>query len=251
MANDRSSSKQKRARQNRAQREAREARAKAASEPASARQAKYASAAPGATTTETKKQGFLSPRGQGAAREPRRARPGDTPVDLDTLEGNWYSKRMQVPGGRQVLTGLLLVVILTVLTILSPVPIAKQDQVKGGPTTESVFDRLGAFTIPVLLLPVIAMAIAAYFITSPRRRGIWIACAVVSTAGVTFLGIPYIFPVGFLVYAGMRANKVEGPNPNSRAGRAARRAAEATGIPTVDPAPKPVDEAPEPVDDAD
>jgi hypothetical protein len=228
VANDRTSSKQKRARQNRAQREAREARAKAASEPASVRQAKYASTGPSGSSADTKKDR--------PAREPRRNRPGDTPVDVESLEGNWYSKRMQVPGGRQVLTGLLLVIILTGITLVSKVPIAKADQVKGGPTTETIFHRLGLATVPLLLIPVIALAVAAYYITSPKRRGIWIGCAIAATVGVTFLGIPYVFPVGFLVYAGMRANKVEGPNPNSRAARAARKAAEATGIPVVDEA---------------
>ena len=226
MANDRSSSKQKRARQNRAQREAREARAKAAAEPASVRQAKYASAGPSAAATTAKpaKKGFFSG-GDPADRPARRVRPGDEPVDLATVEGNWYQKRLQVPGGRQVLTGTVLTIILTALTLLTPVPTPEKDD---GKATESIFELLGPATIPVVAVPLIAMVAASWFILSPNRRRIWIACAVATALGVGLLGIQYVFPVGFLIYAGMRANKIEGPTPGSRAARilAAQEAAE-------------------------
>jgi len=219
VASNRDSSKQKRARQNRAQREAREARAKAASVPASERQAKYATASPSASSKDAapRKKGFFGG-GDPADRPARRVRPGDVPVDLDTLEGSWYSKRMQVPGGRQVLTGTVLTLILTVLTLITPVPTADKNDPKDA--TESIFDVLGAATIPVVAVPLLAMLVASWFIISPHRRRIWIGCAVVSVIGVSLLGIQYVFPVGFLIYGVMRANKIDGPTPNSRAGRA-------------------------------
>lgn len=207
-----SDSKQKRARQNRAQREARQARTQAASVPADERRAKYASA----TTTEAPAK-----KGKGAER-PRRERPirpGDTAVDLDTLQGNWFQKRNNVPGGRQVMTGALLTVIITALTAINkyPAPGAKGDAAKK--LTHTFSEYYGAKGYVLLAIPLIAMLVATWFITSPIRRRVWTICAFVASVGIIF-GIPYAFPVGFLVYAGMRANKIEGPVPGSRAARA-------------------------------
>ena len=92
MANNRDSSKQKRARQNRAQREAREARAKAASVPAEERKAKYASSTP--TDAAPTKKG----RGADRPRPERKPRLGDLPVDLETLDG---LERIEVKAGTQ------------------------------------------------------------------------------------------------------------------------------------------------------
>lgn len=221
MANNRDSSKQKRARQNRAQREAREARAKAASVPAEERKAKYASSTP--TDAAPTKKG----RGADRPRPERKPRLGDLPVDLETLEGSWYKKRMTVPGGRQVLTGTVLTVVITVLTVITKYPDPDATGAAKKKATESFFDIYGTAGIPLLLVPLIAMGIAAYFILSPNRRRIWTGCSFVAAIAAVVLGIPYIFPVGFLVYAVMRANKIEGPSPTSRAGRelAAQRAA--------------------------
>jgi hypothetical protein len=214
VANNRDSSKQKRARQNRAQREAREARAKAAATPAEERKAKYASSTPTDAPA-----GRKSRSARASDRPVRPPRPGDLPVDIDTLEGSWYKKRMMVPGGRQVLFGTLLTVLLVVMTLLIPAPIPEKDQKPGGPTTQTIFDLLGAAAIPLLAVPLIVMAFASYSILSPNRRRIWIGCSFVAALAAVVLGLTYIFPVGFLVYAVMRANKIEGPAPNSRAGR--------------------------------
>jgi hypothetical protein len=214
VANDRDSSKQKRARQNRAQREAREARAKAASIPAEERKAKYASGTP-ADAASTKKD-----RSAGRPRPERKPRLGDTPVDLETLQGNWYTKRLAVPGGRQVLTGSVLTVVITVLTVVTKYPDPDATGEAKKKATESFFDIYGAVGIPLLVIPLVTMAVASYFILSPGRRRVWIGCSVVAALVAVILGIPYIFPVGFLVYAVMRANKIEGPVPGSRAARA-------------------------------
>jgi hypothetical protein len=204
-------SKQKRARQNRAQREAREARTKAAAIPAEQRKAKYASG----TTEEASKKKDRPER----ARRERPVRLGDTPVDLDTLEGSWYRKRVAVPGGRQVLTGMVLTIIITAMTVLVkyPDPDAKTEAAKKklDHTFTEVWGPKGWVFIAI---PFIAMAVACWAITSPNRRRIWNICAFVAAIGIIF-GIPYAFPVGFLVYAGMRANKIEGPVPGSRAAR--------------------------------
>jgi len=214
VANNRDSSKQKRARQNRAQREAREARAKAAALPAEERKAKYASSTPADAAPAKKSRGADRPRPE------RKPRLGDTPVDIETLEGNWYKKRLSVPGGRQVLTGAVLTVVITFLTVITKYPDPDATGEAKKKATESFFDIYGAAGIPLLLVPIIAMAVATAFILSPNRRKIWIGCSFVAAIAAVVLGIPYIFPVGFLVYAVMRANKIEGPVPGSRAHRA-------------------------------
>jgi hypothetical protein len=213
VANNRDSSKQKRARQNRAQREAREARAQAAALPAEERKAKYASSTP-ADAGSTKKS-----RAADRPRPERKPRLGDVPVDLETLEGNWWRKRLTVPGGRQVLTGSILMVIITILTVVNkyPDPDATGDARKD--LTHSFLDYYGSIGIPMVILPLVAMAVATWFILSPQRRRIWTICAFVASLGAVVFGIPYAFPVGFLVYGVMRANKIEGPVPGSRAAR--------------------------------
>jgi len=229
VANNRDSSKQKRARQNRAQREAREARAKAAAVPAEERKAKYASSGP-ADAPSTKKD-----RAADRPRPERRVRLGDVPVDIETLEGSWYKKRLSVPGGRQVLTGAVLTIVITVLTVITKYPDPDATREAKKKATESFFDIYGAAGVPLLLIPIIAMAVATWCILSPNRRRIWIGCSFVAAIAAVVLGIPYIFPVGFLVYAVMRANKVEGPVPGSRAARAmADQEAAAEAEPTGD-----------------
>ena len=240
-----SDSKQKRARQNRAQREAREARTKAAALPADERRAKYASG----TTTEAPAK-----KGKSAERAPRERppRPGDTPVDLDTLQGNWFQKRNHVPGGRQVMTGALLTIIITALTAINkyPDPDATGDARKK--LTHTFGEYYGAKGYVLLAVPLLAMLVASWFITSPIRRRVWTICAFVSSVGIIF-GIPYAFPVGFLVYAGMRANKVEGPVPGSRAARAMEARGEAASSKaassTDDDGPDTDDDAPDTDDD--
>src|SRR5690606_1431398 len=122
VANKRDTSKQKRARQNRAQREALKVRTEVASAPPEARRSKAsptAVSAPGSSDGDKaapKRGGFFSPKGD------RPPRPGDVPVDIETLEGSWFTKRVKVPGGRQVLTGLALTVILSGLLAFQKFP---------------------------------------------------------------------------------------------------------------------------------
>lgn len=220
MANKRDTSKQKRARQNRAQREAVQARTKAAAEAPEVRRSK-ATSAPTASGTPAKKQGFFS-----AASEGRPPRPGDTPVDVATLEGNWITKRVQVPGGRQVLTALLLTLILTVL--LAAQKFVPEGAPKDAKPTVSIFDRFGALAFVLLGVPLIIVAIAAQFSLHPKRRRIWTFCAaLLSIAVVGALGIYFVhlIVVGYLIYAISRAAKIEGPvSPGRARGGVAGRA---------------------------
>jgi len=224
-----SDSKQKRAKQNRAQRDARQARTAAAAVPADERKAKYASGAPSEAASDKKAKADRP-------RPERKPRLGDEPVDLDTLEGSWYRKRVAVPGGRQVLTGMVLTIIITALTVFNkyPDPNATGDAKKK--LTHSFTEYYGSIAIPLVILPLLAMAIATYFILSPARRRVWTICAFVASLGAVVFGIPYAFPVGFLVYAIMRANKIEGPVPGSRAARVVEaREAAARGEEPIDP----------------
>ena len=206
MANKRDTSKQKRARQNRAQREALKARAEAAAVPADVRRSSA-----GAGESADAKGAGTKKRGR-APVAPRGPRPGDVPVDLDTLEGSWIAKRMAVPGGRHVLSALLLSVLLSVMLAFQKYPPAD------GPTdakaTESIFDLLGPFAFFLLLFPVVVVAIAAQLTLHPKHRRIWLGCTIVLGAAVLAmvqLYIVHLVVVGYLIYALQRAKRVEGP----------------------------------------
>jgi len=212
VANNRDSSKQKRARQNRAQREAREARAKAASTPAEERKAKYASA-----TSSDAGDGRKA-----KAERPRRERPirpGDVPVDIETLEGSWFSKRMQVPGGRQMLFGFAMTVIVSVLAVLGSYADPDASGKDKNDAVLSFSERFGVTGYVLVAAVLLASGVAAWATLSANRRRIWIACSIVAALGSVYLGFTYLISVGFLVYGIMRAQKVEGPVPGSRAAR--------------------------------
>lgn len=221
MANNRDASKQKRARQNRAQREALKARTAAATTPPSerrpstpSRSAPTGSAGKGGKGGEAKaKGGFFAPR-EGAVRAPR---PGDLPVDVHTVEGNWLTKRNKVPGGRQVLYAFILTTVLGVLSLFTPV---KDPDNEAAPAV-SPWDDLGWRAVVVLGIPVVLTFVAAHLIISDARRRVWIGVSFLLGFAVLFVGPAYLFPLAFLVFGIWRANKVEGP----QAGRA--KAAEA------------------------
>lgn len=204
MANKRDTSKQKRARQNRAQREALKARAEAASVPAEERRTTATKADAGDAAASGKKR-TRTP-------APRGPRPGDVPVDLDTLEGSWIAKRMAVPGGRHVLSALLLSVLLSVMLAFQKYPPANAPA--DAKATESIFDLLGPFAFFLLLFPVVVVGIAAQFTLHPKHRRIWLGCTIVLGASVLAmvqLYIVHLVVVGYLIYAMQRAKKVEGP----------------------------------------
>jgi hypothetical protein len=235
VAANRDTSKQKRARQNRAQREALKARTEAASKPATERRPTPAPASKATTTaggdaTEAapRKGGFFS----GGNRGPR---PGDLPVDVDALEGNWLQKRMQVPGGRHVISALVLSILLSVMLAFQKFP--PEGQPEADPT-ESIIDILGPVGWGVLLYPILVVAIAAQLSLHPKRRRIWMACTIVLGAAVMALlqiYIVHLIVVGYLIFAMQKAARVEGPARPPAAPRRSRRGAAEEADEAVDP----------------
>ena len=224
VANKRDQSKQKRARENRAQRAAREARAKAAAVPLDERVAAKAPSreAPSATSSKRGAKG-RSGRPERAPVE-RAPRPGTIPVDLDTLEGSWFSKVNQVPGGREVLMTVLLTGIMTVMVAMTPLFVPDGSPEKAKPSL-TIFDTLGATAIPLLAVPLVIVGVAAFATLHERRRQVWTGAMVamfVFVLAVPSIGMFYLFPAGFLAWARFRAAKVEGPGtPLFRRSRAA------------------------------
>lgn len=215
MANKRDTSKQKRARQNRAQRAALENRTAKANEPkrpsrtAPTKSTSSRASAPSRTTPAA--SGGEEPKGFFArARADRGPRPGDVPVDIDQLEGGWFTQRIQVPGGRQVLTGAILTLVVTFMTAFAK--FLPEDGESGDPLTETIFDLFGTWAYVALTVPCLVYVAAAQLTLSPHRRRIWIggsfAITLIALSGAPF--IIYLFPAGFLVYAVWKANRVEG-----------------------------------------
>lgn len=229
MAN-RDTSKQKRAKENRARRAALEARTSGEapqrpSRVAPSTAAKLANNTRSTDTAERSKgsgdakggKGSGSGKGGGKGSKPKRERPkrlGDTAVDIDTLEGSWFSKATKVPGGTQVMMAAVLTVVVTGMlatmdAFIAPADIDDED----AKATLTIFEAYGTSKAVIsLAVPLLLVFFAAGFILHKQRRRIWVACAILLAIlfGTT---LPhYIFPVGFLGYAVMRSSKVEGPN---------------------------------------
>lgn len=243
MAN-RDSSKQKRAKENRAKREALAARTsgdapKRPSRVAPSTAAKLASKPRSATVDEGTKgsetsggKGAKAGKGGGSTKsgKPKRERPkrlGDTPVDIDTLEGSWFSKVTKVPGGTQVMMAAVLTVLVTGMLATMDAFVAEADKNnKDAKATLTIFEAYGTTrALLTLAIPLALVFTALAFSLHKQRRRIWVACALLLALlfGTT---LPhYIFPVGFLGYAVMRSSKVEGPNESMFAIWRRRRAA--------------------------
>ena len=213
MANKRDISKQKRARQNRAQRDALKARTEAASVEPEQRRTK-------ATATPAPVKGKKARR-EPADRPARAVRPGDVPVDIDDLQGNWLAKRMEVPGGRQVFTGFVLAVLLAGLMAVMPLPGNEDITAKDltGKTiqvtfnrlpTQTVFDVYGWIAVPAIALPVVALGFAVAYTATHQRRRVWIGVTILVALQVLLGFTVFLFPAGFVVYGLWRASKVEG-----------------------------------------
>ena len=249
MAN-RDVSKQKRAKENRAKRAALAARTsgeapKRPSRVAPSTAEKLANS-PRATDTAERSKGRgdadggkgSSGKGGGAKDgKPKRERPkrlGDTPVDIDTLEGSWFSKVTKVPGGTQVLMSVVLTVLVTGMLATMDAFVAEADKNdKKAKATLTIFEAYGTTrSLITLAIPLLLVFTALGFTLNKHRRRIWVACALLLAVlfGTT---LPhYIFPVGFLGYAVMRSSKVEGPNESIFAAMRRRRAAGKTIVAT-------------------
>jgi len=231
VANKRTPSQQQRARENRAKREALKARTgqgparPSRLAPSTAEKLANRPAADDGSGTKGAKGAKGSTKA--APARARRPKPGDTPVDLDTLEGSWFSKVTRVPGGAQVLMAAAMSVVVTGMMSLMPLFVAEEDQDdKKAKATQTIFERYPTGrALLILAVPLAIVAIALALSLTKQRRRAWIACALVLGFFVAMQVPFYLFPAGFLGYAWFRANKIEGPEPffggRRRGGRAA------------------------------
>ena len=201
---------QKRAKQNRAQRAALDARKKAAAVPLEKRQAAVSTAAAAAATDASGPK----KKGDRPARAPRPPAPGSTPVDIATLEGSWYAKRLKVPGGKEVLLSGFITILVTGMTSFTKLFVPK-GSAKGAKPTETIFQVYGGKAILFLAAPILVALAANVFSLHPRRRTIWNLCALIMAVYVVRgpAGALYLFPVGTLLWATFKASRVEGPAP--------------------------------------
>ena len=225
MANKRDTSQQKRAKQNRNQRAALQARTeggppKRPSRVAPATAEKLASkkeaTEPGSTKTAAKGSASAKPRRE------RPPRPGDRPVDIETLEGNWYSKVQRVPGGSQVIMAAVMSVVcsgmlLFIKQFASDAELEKADRIKKyKPKFDStILDKFGTGKgLLILAIPALAVVAALVFALRPQRRRVWLLSTIVVAICTVVLGLTlYMVVAGFLGYAVYKASKVEGPQP--------------------------------------
>lgn len=225
---------QKRQRANRAQRETLAARTTAASTPRPSRQPPVAARrtggevkAPAARATDDS-----ASRPTGRAKRVRPPRPGDTPVDPATLEGSFYRKVLQVPGGSQAFMAFLLAAMAVVFSValaafVHTVPRrGTPAKARGAPGVDTALGRYG---LSVLVPLVLILAVATYGLLSslrPYRRRAWLGAAVVIGV-LVFLGqVLFVFVAGTFAYATMRASKVEGPGESVLGSLRRRRGAD-------------------------
>lgn len=145
----------------------------------------------------------------------RRPKPGDTPVDLDTLEGSWFSKMTRLPGGAQVLMAAAMSLVVTAMMSFLPLFVAAEDvDDKDAKATQTIFQAYSRGRAAVIIgVPLVIIGIALAASLTKHRRRAWILCAVVLGFFVATQIPFYLFPAGFLGYAWFRANKVEGAEP--------------------------------------
>ncbi len=228
MANKRSQSQQKRARENRAQREALKART--GQGPARPSRVAPNTADKLANRPKSDAASADSPSDKGGSTErptrSRRPKPGDTPVDIETLEGSWFSKMTRLPGGAHVLMAAAMSLVVTGMMSFLPLFVAAEDvDKKDAKATQTIFEAYSGGRAAIILgVPLVIVAIALAASLTKHRRRAWILCALVLGFFVAMQVPFYLFPAGFLGYAWFRANKVEGAEPLF--GRRPRRAAD-------------------------
>lgn len=228
MANKRETSKQRRARENRARRAALEARTSGTAPKAPSRVAPVTAEKLAKANQDDRKGGSRAVSKASAVdsegdetdevtdakpRRQRPPRPGDRPVDIDSLEGSWFSKVTQVPGGTQVLMAAGLLIVVTLMMSFMDFYIAP-DQVDDPDAKPSmtIFESEGTGRALVLLgIPVVVVGLAVAASLRPNRRRVWLVAAMVIGVLYATSILTYLFVAGFLGYAVMRARKVEGP----------------------------------------
>jgi len=203
------SSRQKRARENRARRAALEARTKAAQTPREERvkQAAASGAGKGGSVAQADANGSKARKG-GTTREAlAQGRLGQVPVDIDTLQGGFLRKVVQVPGGMQVLMAAVLVLVLSLMSSFTAT-VPPEGAEAGADPTRTLFDAYGASALLFLAPPLILVGNAVYFSLHERRRRMWVISAVMMVI-FSALMLQYIFPAGFLAYAAYRSKRIE------------------------------------------
>lgn len=224
MAKKSETSRQRRARENRARREALAARTKAASTPKAER---TAAAAPERTDTGASGRSRKGRSEQKAAsttrsRAERPARLGQVPVEIHELEGGFLRKVVQVPGGMQVMMSVVLVLAMTAMysfVHLFPPEGAPVDAT----ATQTIWDRFGVGGALSFLGPPLIIALSALFYSlHERRRRVWIMAAILLAIMSLFMP-QYLFPAGFMFYAVWRAKRVEDGGGVSLGSRLAER----------------------------
>lgn len=211
-------SRQRRSNQNRAARDALVARRQAASrgdadserEPPVRRgrgrtRVKAAPVAPAKAKAATSSSPARSGRPSRSAPTP--AAPAAT-ADETSASGIW-GRAQQLPGGRQMLGGFVLVVVASALAGF--VPMFKEKGKKG---TESFVQIVGPRALIFLAVPVAIAAIPLVFLNHPRRRVAWNIAAFLIGLWILLipgLGIYYLFGAGAMVWGVLRASRAEGP----------------------------------------
>lgn len=243
MANKRDTAQQKRARQNRAQREALAARTQGGAPKRPSRVApstaeKLASKSASSSSKDAKgtadAKGASSTKG---ARRPRPVRPGDVPVDVDTLQGSWRQKVSQVPGGSQVLMAGIMTVVVTIMLCFLKLFVSEEAQAasKKPKADQTIFQSQGTGrALAIMAIPLVAVSISLVVALKPFRRRVWIGAAV--AVGVTVaLQVPfYLVVAGLLGFGAYKSSKVEGGG----ASRSKRRRAQASEAPLDESGPE-------------
>lgn len=229
MANKRDTGKQKRARQNRAQRAALEARTKGSAParpsrvaPSTAEKLKRsaedrpASGTRSGADDEAASKETGKGKGKSRAKRERPARRGDSPVDVETLEGGWFTRMSHVPGGTQAMFAGVMAIVATGIVSFTKVFVAEADREEFGrdaKATMTIFEAYDpAVSAALVLLPLAVVGLALWFSFHPQRRRIWLGAAVIlGFLAATVLQF-YLFVAGFFAYAVFRASRVEGPN---------------------------------------
>lgn len=197
------SSRQKRARENRARRAALEARKKAAQTPREVRVKQATDSGSASAQREATKT-----RKGGTTREAlAQGRLGQVPVDIDTLQGGFLRKVVQVPGGMQVLMAAVLVLVLTLMSAFTAT-VPPEGAEAGAAATRTLFDAYGASALLFLAPPLMLVGNALYFSLHERRRRMWVISAVMMVV-FSALMLQYVFPAGFLAYAAYRSKRIE------------------------------------------
>lgn len=223
MANRSDASRQKRARQNRAQRQALAARTSGEAVKRPSRIAPSTAEKLKTSPRESTRAGETDP---AEAPEPgakkakptreRAPRPGDRPVDIETLEGSWISKVVKVPGGMQVLMAVGMTLVVTGLLAFMDTYPSQADMEAGVDNPKparTIIEALGApKAFAVLLVPLVIVGVAAAMSLHKQRRRVWVGAAVLLGAFFAIGMLQYLFPMGFLLYAVMRSSRIEGPN---------------------------------------